>query len=70
MGVILYGDIEAFECAKHVGRVVVSTINLYVAWWMLKGIKNIYHVNSLPHEIPLTFPKDKVSFGASLLFGA
>ncbi|KAK4371548.1 hypothetical protein RND71_011023 [Anisodus tanguticus] len=52
-----------------VGILVAGTVNLAVTWWMLGSIENICDVEALHPESPWTFPKFRVTFDASVIWG-
>ncbi|KAF6152754.1 hypothetical protein GIB67_021414 [Kingdonia uniflora] len=54
---------------KLVRTMITGTVNLSVAWWMLGNVKNIYEVESLHPDSPWTFPKFRVTFDASVIWG-
>ena len=51
------------------GTIVVGTINLCIACWMLTSIENIFGVDSLPPDSPWMCPKDRVVIDASIIWG-
>ncbi|KAK1256561.1 Oligopeptide transporter 4 [Acorus gramineus] len=52
-----------------IGTILSGSVNLFVGWWLLDSIKNIYHDDLLPSNSPWTCPSDHVFFDASVIWG-
>lgn len=49
--------------------IIARIINLAKAWWMLDSINDIYDVEALHSDSPWTYPKYRVTFDPSVIWG-
>ncbi|KAF5955032.1 hypothetical protein HYC85_007888 [Camellia sinensis] len=54
---------------QFIGTIIAGTTNIAVAWWLLNSITNICQDDLLPADSPWTCPRDRVFFGASVIWG-